>query len=161
MRTIRNERGVALLLTLLITLAIAALAIGGVMIAGSGTLTAKFSAKEAALHSLADAGLELARDSINRVPTILPDTGYIQIVPASSIIDAQGNTVTGYTRSVYAGKTGGRTGGPATSGQYGSNFISIVSVINDPRGAVAARRPPTKRTHPMSSRMWSSTKGRA
>lgn len=140
MKMIRNERGVALILTLLITLAIAALAIGGVMIAGSGTLTAKFSAKEAALHSLADAGLELARDSINRVPTILPDTGYIQIVPASTIIDAQGNTVTGYTRTVYAGKTGGRTGGPATSGQYGSNFISIVSVINDPRGAVAARR---------------------
>ena len=106
---VRNERGVALVLTLLITLAIAALAIGGVMVAGSGTLTAKFSAKEAALHSLSDAGLELARDSINRVPTILPDTGYIQIVPASTIIDAQGNTVAGYTRSVYAGKTGGRT----------------------------------------------------
>ena len=140
MRNIRNERGVALILTLLITLAIAALAIGGVMIAGSGTLTAKFSAKEAALHSLADAGLEIARDSVNRVPTILPDTGYIQIVPASSIIDAQGYTVSGYTRTVYAGKTGGRTGGPATSGQYGSNYISIVSIITDPRGAVAARR---------------------
>ncbi len=137
---VRNERGVALVLTLLITLAIAALAVGGVMVAGSGTLTAKFSAKEAALHSLSDAGLELARDSINRAPTILPDTGYIQIVPASTIIDAQGNTVSGYTRSVYAGKTGGRTGGPATAGQYGSNFMSIVSVINDPRGSVAARR---------------------
>ena len=138
--TLRNERGVALVLTLLITLAIAALAIGGVMIASSGTLTAKFSAKEASLHSLADAGLEVARDSINRVPTILPDTGYIQIVPASSIIDAQGGTVAGYTRTVYAGKTGGRTGGPASAGQYGSNFMSIVSVINDPRGSVAARR---------------------
>ena len=67
---LRNERGVALVLTLLITLAIAALAIGGVMIASSGTLTAKFSAKEASLHSLADAGLEVARDSINRVPTM-------------------------------------------------------------------------------------------
>ncbi len=138
--SIRNERGVALVLTLLITLAVAALAIGGVMIAGSGSLTAKFSAKEAALHSLADAGLEVARDSINRTPTILPDTGYIQIVPASAIVDAQGYTVSGYTRSVYAGKTGGRTGGPATAGQYGSNFMSIVSVINDPRGSVAARR---------------------
>lgn len=137
---LRNERGVALVLTLLITLAVAALAIGGVMIASSGTLTAKFSAKEAALHSLADAGVEVARDSINRVPTILPDTGYIQIVPASTIIDAQGLTVPGYTRSVYAGKSGGRTGGPASAGQYGSNFMSILSVINDPRGSVAARR---------------------
>ncbi|MGE3617067.1 MAG: hypothetical protein AB7L66_14445, partial [Gemmatimonadales bacterium] len=137
---VNNERGVALILTLLITLAVAALAIGGVMIAGSGTLTAKFAAKEAALHSLADAGLEVARDSINRVPTILPDTGYLTIVPASAMKDAQNNNITGYTRTVYAGKTGGRTGGPATAGQYGSNFMSIVSVINDPRGAVAARR---------------------
>lgn len=136
----KNERGVALILTLLITLAIAAMARAGVMIAGSGTLTARFTAKEAALHSLADAGLELARDSINRALTILPDTGYITIAPAATITDAQGNTLTGYTRSVYAGKTGGRTGGPATSGQYGSNFMSVVSVINDTRGAVAARR---------------------
>jgi hypothetical protein len=137
---IRNERGIALVLALLITMAVAAMAIGGVMIAGSGTLTSKFNAKEAALHSLADAGLEIARDSINRAVTVLPDTGYIQIVPASTIIDAQGTTITGYTRSVYAGKTGGRTGGPATSGQYGSNFMSVVSIINDPRGSVAARR---------------------
>jgi len=137
---IRNERGVALILALLITLAVAAMAMGGVMIASSGTLTARFTAKEAALHSLADGGLEVARDSINRVYTLLPDTGYITISPASTILDAQGNTLTGYTRSVYAGKTGGRTGGPATAGQYGSNFMSIVSVINDARGAVAARR---------------------
>lgn len=139
-QTLRNERGVALILTLLVALAVAAMAIGGVMIAGSGSLTAKFTAKEAALHSLADAGLELARDSINRTPTILPDTGYIEIVPASTILDAQGNVISGYTRTVYAGRTGGRTGGPATAGQYGSNFMSIVSVIHDPRGAVAARR---------------------
>jgi hypothetical protein len=137
---LRNERGIALVLALLITMAVAAMAIGGVMVAGSGTLTSKFNAKEAALHSLADAGLELARDSINRALTLLPDTGFIQIVPASAIIDAQGNPVTGYTRTVYAGKTGGRTGGPATAGQYGSNFMSVVSIINDPRGSVAARR---------------------
>lgn len=137
---IRNERGIALLLALLITMAVAAMAIGGVMIAGSGGLISKFNAKEAALHSLADAGLEVARDSINRALTLLPLTGYVQIVPASTIVDAQGYTITGYTRSVYAGKTGGRTGGPATAGQYGSNFMSVLSIINDPRGSVAARR---------------------
>ncbi|MFN0180681.1 MAG: hypothetical protein ACKVZ0_17915 [Gemmatimonadales bacterium] len=137
---LRNEKGVALVLALLITMAVAAMAIGGVMVAGSGTLTSKFNAKEAALHSLADAGLEVARDSINRALTLLPDTGFIQIVPASTIVDAQGNTIAGLTREVYAGKTGGRTGGPATAGQYGSNFMSIVARINDVRGTVAARR---------------------
>src|SRR5262249_44392985 len=78
---VRNERGVALILALLITLAIAALAMGGVMLSSSGQLTAKFTAKEAALHSLADAGLEIARDSINRALTVLPDTGYIVVAP--------------------------------------------------------------------------------
>jgi hypothetical protein len=138
--TVRNERGVALILTLLITLAVAALALGGVLMASSGTLTSKFAAKEVALQSLADAGLEIARDSINRALTILPDTGYITIAPAATIKDASGTTISGYTRTVYAGKTGGRTGGPATSGQYGSNYMSVVSVISDTRGAVAARR---------------------
>ncbi|MHB1328561.1 MAG: hypothetical protein ACYC2K_10205 [Gemmatimonadales bacterium] len=143
---IRNERGVALILTLLITMAVAAMAIGGVMIAGASGLTSRFAAREAALHSLADAGLEIARDEINRVSTafpdstILPDTGYIVIAPAASIYDASGNVISGYTRTVYAGRTGGRTGGPATSGQYGSNYMSVLSVIHDPRGAVAARR---------------------
>jgi hypothetical protein len=42
---IRNERGVALILALLITLAVAAMAMGGVMIASSGTLTARFTAE--------------------------------------------------------------------------------------------------------------------
>ena len=83
-----NERGIALILALLITLAVAALAMGGVMMASSGTLTAKYAAKEATLHSLADGGLELARDSINRVLTILPDTGYITLAPAAVIKDA-------------------------------------------------------------------------
>ncbi len=137
---IRNERGVALILTLLITMAVAAMAVGGVMIAGASGLTSRFAAREAALHSLADAGLEIARDSINNVLTLLPDTGHIVIAPAGTILDASGNVVPGYTRTVYAGRTGGRTGGPATSGQYGSNYMSILSVISDPRGAVAARR---------------------
>ncbi|MEZ4587399.1 MAG: hypothetical protein R2909_13470 [Gemmatimonadales bacterium] len=136
----KNERGIALILALLITLAVAAMAMGGVMIASSGNLTARFAAKEAALHSLADGGIEIARDSINRVYTILPDTGYISMAPVSTILDAQGGAIPGYTRTVYAGRTGGRTGGPATSGQYGSNFMSVVSVIHDVRGAVAARR---------------------
>ncbi|MEO7353266.1 MAG: hypothetical protein ABIZ70_02840, partial [Gemmatimonadales bacterium] len=51
-----------------------------------------------------------------------------------------GGTLPGITRSLYVGRTGGRTGGSATAGQYGSNFASAVSIISDRRGAVAARR---------------------
>lgn len=139
-----NERGVAIILTLLVTLAVSALALGAIMLTSSGTLTAKFNAKEAALNGLADAGLEIARDSINRNQTLvinLPDSApWLTLAPVSVIKDASGAVIPGLTRTVYAGKTGGRTGGRATAGQYGSNFMSVLSVITDTRGAVAARR---------------------
>lgn len=140
-RLYRNERGVALILTLLIAFAIAALALGGIMMSSSGALTAKYTAKESALEGLADGGIEIGRDSLNRTTASIPDTGSYQLVPLTTIKDALGNPVPGsLSRQVWFGKTGGRTGGPATSGQYGSNYVSIVSIVQDPRGSVAARR---------------------
>jgi type II secretory pathway component PulK len=65
-RTLRNERGIALVLVLLIAIAVTALAMGGIVMSSSGSLTSKFHYKEFALQSSADGGSELARDSLNR-----------------------------------------------------------------------------------------------
>jgi hypothetical protein len=139
-RILRNEDGMALVMVLLITLAIAALAAGGIVLSSTGTLTSKFHYREMALTSSADGGIELARDSLNRNPALLPDSGYVTIQSGATVTDASGAVIPGFTRSVYAGRTGGRTGGAATSGQYGSNYASALSVIQDTRGAVAVRR---------------------
>ncbi|MBL8979286.1 MAG: pilus assembly PilX N-terminal domain-containing protein [Gemmatimonadetes bacterium] len=136
----RDERGVALIMTLLLAFLVAAIAIGAIMMSGNNVLVSRYHAREAGLQSAADAGLEIGRDSLNRNPGMLPATGDTVLALNQPVRDAQNQIIPGYTRSIYAGRTGGRTGGLGSAGQYGLNLASVVSVISDPRGAVAARR---------------------
>jgi hypothetical protein len=138
--SVSNERGAALVLVLVIAIAVAALAMASIVLSSTGSLTSKFHYKETALQGAGDGGLELGRDSVNRMGTSLPDSGYITLEAGATIYDATGTPLPGVTRFVYAGRTGGRSGGSASSGQYGSNYGSLLSVIRDTRGAVAARR---------------------
>ncbi len=135
-----GDRGVALILTLLLALVVSAMAIGAIVMSGSATLTSRYYAREAALQASADAGLEIARDSLNRQLSLLPDTGFVTLAANAPVRDASGNTIPGFTQSLFVGRTGGRSGGVGSGGQYASNLASAVSVIQDTRGAVAARR---------------------
>jgi len=137
-----SRRGAALVLALLLTFAVAGMALGAVLLSSGAQLTTRFSARETAMQAAANGGLELVRDSLNRgtFDTLLPMSGYTVLESNVPIVDAYGATLPGVYRSTYVGRTGGRTGGSATSGQYGSNFASGLSVIRDQRGAVAARR---------------------
>jgi hypothetical protein len=136
------RRGAALVLALLVTFAVAGMALGAILLSSGAQLTTRFSAREASMQAAANGGLELVRDSLNRgvFDTLLPASGYTVLESNVAILDAYGVAIPGITRSTYVGRTGGRTGGSATSGQYGSNFASGLSVIRDQRGAVAARR---------------------
>lgn len=140
MTPVRNERGIALIFTLILAFAVAALAVGAIMIGSNASLVSKFHASEAGLQAAADGGLELARDSLNRVPTLLPDSGFVTLFANQAVKDASGAVIPGYTRSVYVGRSGGRAGGVGSAGQYGNNLASAISVIQNVRGAVAARR---------------------
>ena len=51
-----NRRGAALILTLLISIAISAMALGAILMSGAAQETTKFTAKEAALQSAANGG---------------------------------------------------------------------------------------------------------
>ncbi|MEO8635852.1 MAG: hypothetical protein ABI587_11300 [Gemmatimonadales bacterium] len=137
---LRDERGIALIMTLLLAFLVAALAIGAIMMSGNLSLVSRYHSREVALQESADAGLEIGRDSLNRNPGMLPASGDTVITLNAAVRDAQGNVIPGFTRSVYMGRSGGRTGGLGSAGQYGLNLASIVSVISDTRGAVAARR---------------------
>ncbi len=136
------RRGAALILALLISIAVAAMAMGAIMAASGAGITSKFSAREAAMQAAANGGLEIIRDSINHgnFDSLLPLDGYTVLEEDAPVIDAFRDELPRTTRSLYVGRTGGRTGGAATAGQYGSNFASALSVIRDQRGAVAARR---------------------
>jgi hypothetical protein len=139
---VRNRRGAALFMALLVSIAIGGIALGGVLLASGATLSTRYNAEEAKLQSSADGGLEIIRDSLNRgiFDSLLPLSGFTTLASAVAVKDAYGNTLPRINLSLYVGRTGGRTGGAATAGQYGSNFASALSVISDARGAVAARR---------------------
>src|SRR5690606_22381969 len=142
MNPIHDRRGAALIFTLLISIAVAAMAIGALMVSSGAALSTRFTAREAAMQAAANGGLEIIRDSLNHgiFDSLLPMNGYTTLVENEAVLDAYGNALPRTTRSLYVGRTGGRTGGAATAGQYGSNFASALSVIRDQRGAVAARR---------------------
>jgi hypothetical protein len=136
------RRGAALILTILMSLAITAIALGAIVISSGADISTRFSAREASLQVAANGGLEIIRDSLNHgnFDSLLPLGSYTTLMSDQPVHDAFGTAIPRMTRSLYVGRTGGRTGGSATAGQYGSSFASGLSVIRDPRGAVAARR---------------------
>lgn len=128
-----RERGQALVLVMLLTVAVSALAAGAIYLTGSGYLISRGQEKAAMMRDAADAGIELGRSALNGDPALLPDTGYAALQTGQPVLDAGGNPIPGVTRSIYVGPTGSSTG------QYGV-FASVVSVISDPSGAVLVRR---------------------
>jgi hypothetical protein len=128
-----NERGIALIMTLFLAIVIAGIAIGVIMMTSNATLISRFHAKEAMMEAAADAGLERGRDSLNGGGVVLGILGFDTLELNATVRDASNNVIPGFTRSVYAGRSG------ITTGQFGV-FASIISVISDPRGAVVVRR---------------------
>lgn len=136
MRTqaIRNQRGVALFVALLLLMVLASLSVGAIMLSGNASLLGKYHAKDAEMRAAADAGLEWARDTINGTTGMLPAAGFVILQFQQPVRDAGGTVIPGFTRSVFAGRSG------TTTGQFGV-FASVISRIDDNAGrAVVVRR---------------------
>jgi hypothetical protein len=132
-RILREERGVALIVVLLMSLAISALVLGSTLIATNSQTIQSYHDRQSVLENVALAGLEEARSNLNGDNTLLPLTGYATFESNVSVTDAQGKTISGVTRSTYLGPTG------ITSGQYGV-FATVVSVVEDDAGNRVVRR---------------------
>ncbi|HEV8124652.1 MAG TPA: hypothetical protein VGP80_10430 [Gemmatimonadales bacterium] len=129
-----DERGVALILTLFLSIVVAGMAVGVILMASNSNLISKFHANEAMMAAAADAGLEKGRDTLNGTPNIVPvGLGFVTLESNAVVRDANGVVIPGFTRSLYAGENGD------TTGQFGS-FASVIAVISTPRGAVVVRR---------------------
>jgi hypothetical protein len=128
-----DERGMALVLVMLLTVAVAALAAGAIFLASSANLISKGSEREQDMRNAADAGIELGRSALNGTPTLFPDSNYATFQSNQQVLDANGNPIPNVTRSIYFGPTGSSTG------EYGV-FGSVLSVITDRTGAVLVRR---------------------
>jgi len=128
-----NERGMALVLVMLITVAVAALVAGAIFLGGSSYIIARGQEREEDMRNAADAGIEIGRSALNGNAALFPDTGYTTLQTNQQVYDASGTAIPNVTRSVYVGPTGSSTG------EYGI-FGSVVSVITDKSGAVVVRR---------------------
>ena len=111
------------------------LAVGAIMLSSSTNLVGRFHVKDAEFRAAADAGLEWARDTLNGTTTILPQTRLRHAAESPRRSGTpSGNLIPGYTRSVFAGRSG------ATTGQFGV-YASVISRIDDNAGrAVVVRR---------------------
>jgi hypothetical protein len=126
-------RGMALLMVMLLTVGVAALAAAAIFLSSGASLVARGQEREEDMRNAADAGIELGRSALNGTPTLYPDSGYATLQLNQPITDVAGNVLPGATRSIYVGPTGSSTG------QYGV-FGSVISVISDRSGAQVVRR---------------------
>src|SRR3954465_4548924 len=108
----------ALFMALLMLVVLARLAVGAIMLSGNASLLGKYHAKDAEMRAAADAGLEWARDTLNGTAGILPAAGFVILQFQQPVRDALGSVIPGFTRSVFAGRSG------TTTGQFGV-FASV------------------------------------
>jgi Tfp pilus assembly protein PilX len=130
---LRDRRGIALMIVLLIALFVSSVAIAAAMLTMNSSLIRRASTQESVLNDAAQAAVEEGRSIINGDKTKYPDDGYNTLVAGGTVLDASGAAIPGLTRSIYVGPTG------ITSGQYGV-FGSVVAVVQDASGNKVVRR---------------------
>jgi hypothetical protein len=131
---VNDRRGMALIMTLILTIALGALAMSAVYLASGTTIGSKMSNRAADLQYAADAALQMGKSYINADPDAMPETGYREITFNGGVLnDAEGNPIPGITVRSWAGPTG------ATSGQFGA-FGSIITEARDNVGGRVVRR---------------------
>ena len=128
-----DERGFALVMTMLVVLIVGALSAGAALIGTNHLLINRFYERQGNLGMVADAGLEYGRAMINSDNTLYPAEGYAILEDGVPVTDGSGEVIPGVNRWLYAGPSG------VTSGQYGV-FGSIVSVVRDEGGGRTVRR---------------------
>lgn len=130
MRT--HREGIALLVTLLVLMAVAAIASAAAMLTLNNQLITSANERADLLESVADAGLELGRARLNG-DDVLPATGYATLADGEAPTAADGSPIANVSRSIYVGPRGN------TTGQFGV-FAAVVSVAEGPGGEQVVRR---------------------
>jgi hypothetical protein len=129
-----SRRGSALILVLIMTLSLAALAASAIYMTGSSGLLSRYHDKERDLTFALETAIELGKSRLQRDTTlVLYDTGYKQLLTNQQVYTSGGTPLTGVTVDLYGGYTGD------TSGTY-VPYITLVATVSDPGGIRLARR---------------------
>ena len=129
----RKREGSALVLTLLLTMALAALALSAIFLGSTSLMLAKNYDREREFRYAAEAALAMGKSRLNNDPDVLPDSLYATLLSNAPIVGADGIELPGIRVNLYAGPSG------STSGQFG-RFASVVAEARDAGGARYVRR---------------------
>ena len=131
---LRTDRpGIALLVVMLLTMVVAAIAAGAALIGANTFLINEYDSQTSLLESVADAGLELGRARLNANPGLYSTSSPATLEFDAAVYDASGAVIPGVTRTVYSLPLGGGLG------EYG-NFAALVALAEDADGARVVRR---------------------
>jgi hypothetical protein len=129
-----RRRGSALILVLLLTVTLAAVALSAITMMSSGVLLGDYYDRESDFRYAAEAGLAMGKAQLSKDTTlVVPDSGYVTLISGGTIIGADGLAVPRVRVNVYVGKSGNSTG------QFGQ-FASVVSEAYDVSGTRYVRR---------------------
>lgn len=129
-----SRRGTALILVLLMTVTLAAIAMSAILLTGSGGMIGRYYDRERDFRYAAEASLQTGKARLLRDTTIhLPDTGYVTLVSGGTITGADGLPIPNVKVNLYAGYTN------ITTGQFGQ-YASVVAEAYDAGGTRYVRR---------------------
>lgn len=128
-----DREGIALLIVMLVTMVVAAIAAGAALIGANTFLINEYDKKASLLESVADAGLELGRARLNANPALYSDSSVATLEVDAAVYDAEGDVIPDVKRTVYSIPLGGGLG------EYG-NFAALISIAEDEEGTRAVRR---------------------
>jgi hypothetical protein len=129
-----KRRGTALILVLLMTVTLAAIAMSAILLTGSGGMIGRYYDRERDFRYAAEASLQMGKARLVRDTTIhLPDTGYVTLVSGGTIKGADGLVIPNVKVNLYVGSTN------ITTGQFGQ-YASVVAEAYDAGGTRYVRR---------------------
>jgi len=132
-RVRHDRRGTALILSMLLTVALAGIATSAIYLGGNATILSISMDRERDFKYASEAALAMGKSRINYDALAVPDTGYTQLLTDATISGADGKPIPNVTVNMYVGPTGPMTG------QFG-RFVSVVTEARDTRGARFVRR---------------------
>ncbi len=129
-----RRRGSALILVLLMTLAVAGLAIAAIFLSSSAGTLSRFYDREREYRLAAESALEAVRSRLMVDTTIaIPDTGVVQLLAGHTVSDASGTVIPRVSVNVYAATTGDTTGLEAPQ-------VTLIAAAYDANGTRHVRR---------------------
>ncbi len=128
LRARRTRRGSAIILVMLATVGLAALALSAIFMSSSAVLMTQYYDKERDFRYAAEQALQVGLGQLQADTALhLPDSGYVQFMTNAQLTDAYNQNLPTVRVNLYAGQTGTNTG------QFGQ-FASLVAQAQDSLG---------------------------